>query len=474
MSQPSSETSHFFLKALYRRYRGVKGQTVTGEEASPLKKLLKTSVPAAFDLSSQTIMWTIEAILIGQISAAAFGGFGMALQVIVVCITGLLTFIVGSSLIINRYLGAGDHWTANHIFGQAMIIGIFLSLCLALFWYFGATQIFKLIKEAGTDAEHAGAIYLKTIAVFAPFVATNFIALGIIRGTGDTRYSMMINIGLNTLNLMLAPTLIFGLFGFPRLEVQGAALAAGISHTVGFVATTYVIRARKTVLFLPIAELTKPSLPTFKRLVKAGLPTTIEQLVWASGQLVVTSYAALLGVTILAAHQVFMRIQAILSMFYMGFGMGAMTLMGRNLGAARQKLAERTAEISGWVMYAFVMVVVVILGIFSDEIMRVFTVDPTVIRVGSFVIKVFALAQIPKAVNNVLMGNLRGAGDLQWLMWLSMAGVLILEIGLNWAVAFVLKWSLFGLWLVHVFDETSRLAANYWRFRGGKWKFLHI
>ena len=87
-------------------------------QSSPLKNLLKTSLPAVVDLSSQTIMWTIEAILIGRISAAAFGGVGMAIQVILVTMTVLLTFVVGASLIINRSLGASEQREANHIFAQ--------------------------------------------------------------------------------------------------------------------------------------------------------------------------------------------------------------------------------------------------------------------------------------------------------------------------------------------------------------------
>ena len=93
-------------------------------EKSPLKTVLKTSLPAVIDLSSQTFMWTIEAIMIGKISAAAFGGVGMAVQMIIVVLTVLLTFIVGSAVIINRYLGAKDYWEANHILGQALMVGI--------------------------------------------------------------------------------------------------------------------------------------------------------------------------------------------------------------------------------------------------------------------------------------------------------------------------------------------------------------
>jgi len=456
--------------------------SLKGAESSPLKSLLRTALPAVVDLASQTIMWTVESILIGKISAAAFGGVGMALQVIILSITVLITFIVGSTLIITRHLGAGEKEEANHILSQAMILGAVMACLLAVFWYFGATNIFKLIKEdGGGAAEQAGVTYLRTLAIFAPFIITNFIAVGIVRGAGDTQYSMLINLGINGLNLILAPLLIFGLFGLPRLEVRGAALAAGICHTLGFFGTLYLLRSRKSALFLSFREMAQPNLQTFKRLFNAGVPTTIEQLVWAFGQLVVTGFVAQLGVEMLASHQVFLRIQAILSMLYMGFGMGAMTLMGKNLGAANRRLAQHTAEVSSTVMFVSVMAVGLILWFFSRQIMSVFTNDPEVIHTGSFAMLVFALTQVPKAVNYVVVGNLRGAGDLRWLMWMTVASAFLLEIGLNWVIVFgFLRGAqraflgLLCIWGVQLLDETIRLALYYWRFKGGKWKFLHV
>lgn len=439
---------------------------------SPLKSILKTSLPAVIDLSSQTIMWTIETILIGQISAAAFAGVGMAIQILVVCMTVLLTFIVGASLILTRHLGAGNKWQANHVLGQTVMMGFILSILLGFTWYFGAPWLLSLIREASGEARNAGVTYLSTVAFFAPIIITNFVAVGVIRGSGDTIHSMIINLTINTLNLLLAPTLIFGLFGAPRLEVFGAAIAVGISHSIGAFITTYLLRSRKMTLFLSFRELTTPNWQTFKRLFNAGLPTTVEQLAWSIGLLVVSMYAALLGVTTLAAHQVFLRIQAVLSMFYFGFGMAAMTLMGKNLGAEEKKLAQKTAEMTGWVVYIFVLIIVAFTIYFAKPIIKVFTDDPQVLKVGSTVVLAFALTQIPKAVNGVVIGNLRGAGDLKWLMWSTVAGVLFFEIGGTWASVFIFNLSLWGLWMVHMIDETTRLVLNFWRFRGGKWKFI--
>jgi len=441
---------------------------------SSVEDILKTSLPAVVDLSAQTIMWTIEAILIGKISAAAFAGVGMAVQIVILFFAILLTFIVGSSVIINRHLGAGQRWEANHILGQALMLGIVMSILVALLWFFGAPILFKLIRENQHVAQQSGIQYLHTLSYFAPFLITNFIAMGIIRAAGDTKISMVLNLMINIINVTLTPVLIFGLFGFPRLEVKGAALATSIAHTIGFFATMYVLRSHRSRLFLSFRELTTPNLKSFKRLFKAGVPTTIEQLFWALGQMVITSYAAILGIIFLAAHQVLMRIQAILTMFYMGFSLGAMTLVGQNIGAEQHKEAESVARVAGYVVFVVVLLVAGVLLIFSRPLITLFTADPQVVAIGTKLIKLFAIIQIPKAVNAVVMGNLRGAGELKWLMWLAIMSVIFVESGLTWIAAFVLNLSLLGIWLMTGTDEIVRLVLNYWRFRGGKWKFINI
>jgi putative MATE family efflux protein len=420
-------------------------------------------------------MFTIEAILIGRISTGAFAGQGLAIQVVIAFLTILITFIVGSSLIVARHVGAEEKREANHVFGQAVMISFVISIIFAVVWYFGGVHLFKLIEEGGSsEARQAGTSYLRIVALFAPIIITNFTAVGIIRGAGDTHLSMIVNVAINGLNVILAPLLIFGWFGFPRWEVQGAAMALGISHSAGFLVTFYILRTRKSVLFLSLRELTRPNFQTFKRLLKAGVPTTIEQMVWAIGALIVSIYAAQLGGEYLAAHIVLSRIQSILSMAYLGFSLTAMTLMGKNLGAEKRKLAEKTARTAGWVGFVFSFAIALLMIAFSKSILYFFTPEEAVIAIGVNAMIVFAILQVPKAVGNVVIGNLRGAGDLKWIMYITIVGVVLFEIGLNWIVAFSTSLAVTGLWLVHFLDETVRLAVNYWRFKGGRWKLTRI
>ena len=425
-------------------------------------------------------MWVFEAILIGQISKTLFTGHAMAIQIVVVFLAIPLTFVVGSSVIIVRHLGRDECWEANHILGQAVMIGVIMAFIIGITWYCGAIHLFKFISStpgtegSGMAAQRAGVVYLRTAALFAPVIITNFVAVGIIRGSGDTHLSMTVNLIINGINVILAPVLIFGLFGLPALQIKGAALAVGISHTIGLMATLYILRSRKAKLFLSFRELTTPNLKSFKRLFKTGIPTTIEQFFFAIGMLFIMIYAARMDLDTLSAHGVFVRIQNVLSMTYWGFSVGAMTLMGKSLGAEQHRTAMRTARLSGRVVLLFVLVIVVAISLFYKQIIFFFLSgrDVGVVEKASVAIYVFAIAQIPKAFLGSIMGSLRGAGDLKFLMWMTLISVLMVEVLLNYIGAFVVGLGLVGLWAVHALGESSRVCVAYWRLHGGGGKFM--
>jgi len=437
-----------------------------------LKQVIRTSFPAVIDLSSQTVTWLIEAIFIGQLSALALAGVGVAQQFVVLTFSILLTFVVGSSIIIVRYLGANDTWNANHVLGQALFMGVMLSIVIGLFWYFLVPLLFHLIKEEGAVARSYGITYIKTVACFSPLIVTNFIALGILRGVGDTMLTMTISLIVNGLNIILDSVLIFGWLGFPRLETFGAALAVGIAHSVGFIITLTFLRNRKSSLFLPVMEITSPRLSTFKQLFKMGVPTTIEQFVWSIGQIVLSFFAARINVNALAAHQVMVRIQSVLAMINWGFAVAGMTLVGKNIGANELAEARKSGQLVGFVSLINALVVALLVWLLDDLIFAAFTSNSDVIILCKTIIIAFVLLQMPKAMNTSYAGNLRGAADLNWLMWLAVGSVILNEIIGAYVLTFAFGLGLIGLWIIQIIDESGRLVLNYWRFNKGEFKHI--
>ena len=197
-------------------------------------------------------------------------------------------------------------------------------------------------------------------------------------------------------------------------------------------------------------------------------------MVWAIGQLVISIYAGWLGIVVLATHQVFIRIQGVITMIFFGFGIGSMTLIGKSLGAAQVQQARRTGMINGAVGFGVAAAIAVILILASDLVVTIFTEDDAVIEMGKSLIIIFALIQLPKGANIVFSGNLRGSAELTWLMWLAISTVLIYEIFGSWLLAIPLGLGLSGLWMVQGVDEFTRFSLNLWRFNRGKWKEINI
>jgi putative MATE family efflux protein len=377
---------------------------------------------------------------------------------------------VGSSIIILRYLGKKDSYTANHVFAQALFMGVLLSVLVGIFWYYGGTQIFRFIHEDSDIARTNGTIYLRTIALFAPIIILNFISIGIVRSVGNTLHTMTISVIGNIVNLILAPFLIFGWWVFPRLEVQGAAYAVIVAQMVSFSLIFYFLRSKKLSLFLPFSEFFAPKLSTFIKIIKLGLPTTIEQFVWAAGQLILSIYVAKMGVIYLALHQIFVRIQSILTMFYYGLGTGSMSMIGKFIGGMQFKKLNRTAIISAASGLTLAITIGLIIYLGRMPLLRLFTSDPEVISLGYRIIFILCLVQFPKAANIVFSNNLRAAADNNWLMILAVSSVLTFEISLSYILTFSLGLYLIGIWLIQGIDEFTRLILNNIRFFRHDWE----
>lgn len=412
--------------------------------------------------------------MLGHLSASALAGVGIALQIILLTLAIVLTFVVGASIVILRYLGKKDYFTANHVFAQSLAMGLMLSVVIAVIWYFGGGQIFSFIEGDSKSAQIYGLQYLRLIAYFAPLIIMNFISLGILRTIGDSFHTMVVNVSANIINLVLAPFLIFGWWIFPRLEVTGAAIAVIVSQLFAFVVTFYLLRSRKVSLFLPFSEFFAPNFKTFVHILKLGFPTTIEQFVWAMGQLILSIYVAQMGVIYLAVHQIFVRLQSILTMFFYGLGTGSMSMMGKLLGSSQFKQLNKTAIISALSGIVLALSLGGIIMLFKYPLLRLFTSDTDVLELGMNIIFILALVQIPKAANIIFSNNLRAAADNTWLMTLAIISVLIFEITGSYFLAFYLNLYLIGIWLIQGLDEFFRLILNNIRFFRFDWKYGKI
>ncbi len=426
------------------------------------------------------MMWTVEPMLVGHLALSTMHKFypglgasgvdaltalGNVVQIILFTCTILLTFVFGATIIINKWLGAGRKEHANHFLGQTLFTSMFPAIGISLIWYFSAPFIFSTILGASPAVTVICVDYMRTVAWFAPFIIMNFVAIGIVRGAGDTHLSMMIGLLANIIHLVLAILLVYGLWGFPHMGVRGAALAAGIGHTIGFFFTYSVILRGKSVLTFRWHDFRSVRRKTIVQIIKTGIPSTLEQLAWMTGMTVVIGFSNRLGVAAAAAHIVALTFQRLFAVMYLAFGTGALTLVGQRFGAKEYKRAGKTANLFVALVGCLVLLLTAVIYFRARYFVIIFTTDPDVIELCVKVLQIVAFVQIPKAMSYIFSFSLRGVGENKYPMYLAFIGVFAIEIVLGFNLAFTFGFALYGLWVAAGIDELFKSLLAIRKFR---------
>jgi len=321
--------------------------------------ILRTSVPIVVDFGAQALIWTIEPMLVGHLAPATMARYypglgatgvdaliavGNVIQIILFTCTLLLTLVFGATIIVNRHLGAGRRDEANHFLGQTVFTAMFPAAGLALIWYCCSPFIFRTMLGASPAVTAICVDYMRTMAWFAPFMIMNFVAIGIVRGAGDTHLSMITGLLVNGIHLVLAIVLIHGIGFAPALGVRGTALAFGIAHTIGFLFTYSVILRGRSILIFQWHDFRRVNRKTIVSMVKTGIPSTLEQLAWMTGMTAVIGFSNRLGAAAAAAHIVALTFQRLFAIMYLAFSTGALTLVGQRYGAGQFARAGKTVK----------------------------------------------------------------------------------------------------------------------------------
>lgn len=446
---------------------------------SGLGSILKTSVPIVVDLSAQIVMWTIEINLVSRIAPGvmqrtypgtgatgvdALTAVGNIVQIILLTFTALLVFIFGATIVINRLLGKNKRDEANHFLGQSIFTTFIAAIGIAVMWYILAPFLFKIVLGTTAAVSAIGIDYFRTLSFFAPFVILNVVAIGIVRGAGDTHLAMITSLLVNGLHLVLAVFLIFGLVFFPALGVRGSALAAGIAHTIGCIFTFSFILRGKSILIFNWHDFKTINGRTIRKVLGTGLPITLEQLAWMLGMTVVIGFSNRLGGVAAAAHIIILTFQRLFSILYQAFGMGALTLVGQRYGASEHDHARRTTIQFFWLVGSVVFFLAAVIFFGARHFVLLYTGDEAVVEMGATALKVMAFVQIPKALSYVYSYSLRGVGENRYPMYLALFGVVVFEIIIGYNLAFTLGFSLVGLWLAQGIDEVFKVSLAAQRF----------
>ena len=394
------------------------------------------------------ISWPIVFLLIAM--AFGFGSAGIAL--------------------VSQHTGAKNPKEANKSAGQVLSLSLIFGLTVGITGFIFSPAIVTLLGIQEGIAEVA-ITYLKIVFLGMPFMFVSMIFGFILRAYGDMVTPMKIETATVAVNLVLDPILIFGLLGFSRMAVTGAAIATVFSRSISSLIAIYLLFSGRTGIKLTLPDL-RPVKWRVIQIFRIGIPASIGHSGTAFGFVILMFIIARLpnqGV-VLAGYGVANRLTNLMFIAIEGLGVGVSTILGQSLGAGNIPRAEEVARKGMLVMFLILIAASVFLFSIRHWAIQVFINNADVIAEGSNFIRVFVFGMaffgIFRAVNSLFLGS----GHNVPTMVLDLVRLWGMRIPLAYLFGFVLGWNATGVWFGMALSNTLGAVVALALFKTGIWK----
>ncbi len=383
-------------------------------QGSVFRNLWSLSWPMVITNSFMMLGPTIDMIWVGKLGSASVAGVGVSGIAVMMVGGAMMGLAMGMRAVVSRYIGAGDIRGAVHAARQGFTLSASFAVTMALIGIFLAEKIL-LIFGLEPEVVSEGAAYMRIL--FVGMIAMSFrtIAEGIMQASGDTVSPMKITIGFRLFHIALCPFLVFGLWIFPKMGVSGAAVTNVASQTIGTALNLWFLFSGRTRLKLDLKDF-RIDFRMIWRIVRIGFPALMSGLQRNLSQFVVMYLVAPFGTVAVASHTINQRIEMIMMMPAMAFGMTSGVLMGQNLGAGKPERAGKSAWLAIGMVEVWVIIASLIILFWAENIVSIFNSEPEVVEMASMFLRIAAAGYFVLGFQAVTANSLTGAGDTMPVM----------------------------------------------------------
>ncbi len=447
--------------------------TIAPGKWAGVREVVSMAGPIMLGSVSFAFMEFINKIFVGQLGTehlAAIGAASIWSYTLGVFFLGIAACV---STFASQCLGRGDVESCSRYAWQGVYVSIASGTCAMLMWPLSRT-LFELMNH-GPVVTELELTYFRIRLISCGFVAWQASLAGFFQATRRPVIPMAAAIVGDLLNVLLDYLLIFGHYGFPRLGIAGAAIATVTSLLI----QTAIMQA--VFLSAPIdrgygsRKTYRLDISKFRELFRIGWPSGVSNLLDIMGWALFTSFLiGHFGQVALAGHNgaiTFMHLSFIPAL---GLSQAATAIVGRWIGKGEIAIAKSRAYTATVVGVVVMGTVGIFMGVNGRHLIPLLSKDPAVIDVGATLLILAATFAAFDAINIVLIGALRGAGDTRWIMYVLTIGAYCFYIPLGWFFAVPLELGAVGAWLGATIYVIGLSALVFARFRSEAWRSINI
>ena len=419
-------------------------------QGEKLRLIVSLSIPSILAQLSATVMFFIDASMVGHLGAKASASIGLV-ETTGWLLGGLASAAnMGFSVQVAHAIGANDFERARRVLRQ--------SLVCCMIWSLSVTTIALSISNylpywlgGSEEIAHDATLYFAVFCAFGIFFQMEGLAGSMLKCSGNMKIPSALNIMMCILDVVFNYLFIYIL----DLNVMGAALGTGLAMMITALLMLYFLLYRSDILKLKGRPGSfRPKADVVSNAFKIGGPMGLQHILMGSAQVVSTIIVAPLGTIAIAAHSLAITVESLCYMPGFGIAEAATTLVGQSFGARKQQLTQSFANMSTGLGIIVMTFMGVLMFIFAPELMSLMTPVDEIIATGARCLRIEAFAEPMFAAAIVCNGVFVGAGDTlkpAIMSLLSMWGV-----RLTLAALLATTYGLSGVWVAMAIELTLR------------------
>ncbi len=411
----------------------------------------------------------IDNLMIGGLGELALNAVGVSAQIFFIFWMLIFGFTSGNATFMAQFFGSKDFVNIRRTTGFALTV----NFCVGVFFFLVAFLLPRYVLMIFTNIPEvieAGIPYVRTGSfcfLLIPITQSFTIAL---RATQQTHLPLISSVTGFCTNTFLNYCLIYGHFGLPRLEIQGAAAATVVARLVEMSILFYFVFARNNIIKGEIREYFSYSRELARRIVRNAIPTTINETLWGLGTAMYVAAFARIGITAGAAYQACNTISNIFSMLAFSVGDAALIIIGQKLGEGKTGEAY---EMGKKMLLLAVSIGAVMGGVsllLGKPILGLFNFTPAGADMAWKTFIVFACMLWLDVFNGtIVVGILRCGGDTKFAAFADVGPVWLYGVPVAFFTALKLGWPIYFAVLAVRLGEVIKGVILTVRFLSRKW-----
>ncbi len=400
----------------------------------PEGRLLFTmGLPLSLSMLIQAMYNIVDSIFVSRLGENALTAVSLAYPMYMLIISVAVGTGVGINSLIARRLGAKRNQEANQAATTGLIVLLFSSLIFVLFGIFGVKP-FMHAYTPDPEIREMGITYLSICCVFCVGLFVQIFCERVMQSQGKNFNAMLMQLIGAVFNIVFDPILIFGLLGFPRMGIAGAAAATVGGQIVAMLFSLVLVFGKKNEVKVKLKGFVL-DWKIVKDIYAVGLPSVVMQAIGTVMNLAMNALLIGLTATAVAVFGVYFKVQSIALMPLIGVTNAAMSIMAYNYGARNKKRLMRTWKLTILTGVIMMAIATLLFELYPKEILLMFDASEEMLRIGMGAMQIMPLC-LPIAAFNISTSVLfQAVGNGMYSMWMSLIRQLFVLVPAAWVLA---------------------------------------